>query len=186
MAPLILNGITENELVQQCMKQDRHAQKQLFQIYAPKMMAVCSRYARHRMEAEEIMQDGFVRVFTCLDQYSFKGSFEGWIRRIMINTALKLVAKKSFKNEVIGLPDYEDQGYAPSVISTMSMNEILALVEQLPLGYKTVFNMAVIDGLSHKEIGEILEIKESTSRSQLVKARNMLKNLIIEQNKIAI
>lgn len=186
MAPLILNGHTENDLIQLCLKQDRHAQKQLFEIYAPKMMAVCHRYARHRLEAEEIMQDGFVKVFSNLEKFGFKGSFEGWVRRIMINTALKLVGKKSFKQEQIGLPEYEDDGYAPQVLGKMTVDEIMQLVDRLPQGYRTVFNMAVIDGMSHREIGEMLNIKESTSRSQLVKARNMLQAQIIEQNKIAI
>ena len=99
MAPLILNGLTEKDLIKQCLKGDSNAQKQLFELYAPKMMIVCQRYGRHRLEAEEIMQDGFVKVFTYLHKFEYAGSFEGWIRKIMVNTALKLVSKKSFKDE---------------------------------------------------------------------------------------
>ena len=148
-------------------------------------MSVCKRYGRHRLEAEEIMQDGFVKVFTNLHKFEYKGSFEGWVRRIMVNTALKLVSKKSFKNEQIGIEGYQERSVDPSVYSKMSADDMLALVEKLPKGYRTVFNLSVLDGLSHREISEVLGIKESTSRSQLVKARNMLKGMIIELNKIA-
>ncbi len=185
MAPLILNSLTEKDLLQQCLDGDRIAQKQIFELYAPKMMSVCKRYGRHRLEAEEIMQDGFVKVFTNLHKFEYKGSFEGWVRRIMVNTALKLVSKKSFKNEQIGLEGYQERSVDPSVYSKLSADYMLALVEKLPKGYRTVFNLSVLDGLSHREISEVLGIKESTSRSQLVKARNVLKIMIIELNKIA-
>lgn len=185
MAPLIINSLTEKDLLKQCMKGDYHAQKQIFELYAPKMMSVCRRYGRHRLEAEEIMQDGFVKVFTNLEKFEYKGSFEGWIRRIMINTALKLVSKKSFKDEQIGLEGYQESSVDPTVFAKMSADDLMDLIDQLPHGYKTVFNLNVMEGLSHKEIGEALGIKESTSRSQLVKARNMLQQKIIALNRIA-
>ena len=98
MAPLILNSLTEKDLLQQCLEGNHSAQKQIFELYAPKMMSVCKRYGSHRLESEEIMQDGFVKVFMNLHKFEYRGSFEGWVRRIMVNTALKLVSKKSFKD----------------------------------------------------------------------------------------
>jgi len=185
MAPLILNSLTEKDLLRQCLDGDHNAQKQVFEMYAPKMMSVCMRYGRHKLESEEIMQDGFVKVFTNLHKFEYKGSFEGWVRRIMVNTALKLVSKKSFKNEQIGLEGYQERSVDPTVFAKLSADDLLSLVDKLPKGYRTVFNLSVIDGLSHREISEALGIKESTSRSQLVKARNMLQNMIVEMNKIA-
>ena len=185
MAPLILNSLTEKDLLQQCLDGDHNAQKQVFELYAPKMMSVCMRYGRHRLEAEEIMQDGFVKVFTNLHKFEYKGSFEGWVRRIMVNTALKLVSKKSFKSEQIGLEGYQERSVDPVVYAKLSAEDMLRLVDKLPTGYRTVFNMSVLDGLNHREISEALGIKVSTSRSQLVKARNMLQDMIIELNKIA-
>lgn len=185
MAPLILNSLTEKDLLQQCLEGNHNAQKEVFEMYASKMMSVCMRYGRHRLESEEIMQDGFVKVFTNLHKFEYKGSFEGWVRRIMVNTALKLVSKKSFKDEQIGLHGYREKSVDPMVFSKMSADELLSLVDKLPKGYGTVFNLYVLDGLCHREIAESLGIKESTSRSQLVKARNMLQNMIIDLNKIA-
>lgn len=185
MAPLILNSLTEKELLKQCLDGDRHAQQKVFDIYAPKMMAVCMRYGRHRLEAEEIMQDGFVKVFTHLHKFQYAGSFEGWVRRIMVNTALKLVSKKSFKDEQIGLEGYQESSVDPTVFAKLSADDLMALIAELPAGYRTVFNLNVLDGMSHKEIAEQLGIKESTSRSQLVKARLLLQEKIRKLNKIA-
>lgn len=163
-----------------CIREDRDCQLEVFQRYSGKMLSVCLRYARHQMEAEDILQDAFIKVFDNLEKFQHKGSFEGWIRRIVVNTALKNFQKSSVKNERIGLEDYEDQALEPEVISNMGEKEILKLISQLPDGYRHVFNLYVIEGYSHKEIGELLSIGESTSRSQLVKARKILKNQILK------
>ena len=150
MSPLIINSHTEKELIQFCIKGDRKSQKQLFEVYGPKMMSVCLRYAKNKNEAEDIFQEGFIRVFRHIENFSFEGSFEGWIRRIMINTALKYNSKKSL-------------GW--------NLNTLDDIIQH---GYRMVFNLFVIEGYSHKEIGDMMNIEESTSRSQLVKARKML------------
>lgn len=186
MSPLIPYGLNLMDLIDSCKAGEKQAQKQLFEMFAGKMMSVSRRYARHRMEAEDIMQDGFIRAFTKLDQYQHGGSFEGWLRRIIINIALKKISKKSFKNENIGIDDNYDLPVAETALSAISADEIMQLVETLPDGYKHVFNLYVMDGYSHKEIGEILGMGESTSRSQLVKARRILQQKIIEIRKIAI
>lgn len=175
MSPLIVNSYTEKELIQSCIKGDRQSQKQIFDIYGAKMLAVCHRFAKNKAEAEDIFQEGFIRVFRHIQNFSFEGSFEGWIRRIMINTALKYNNKKTVSwgidiSEHVELYDHLE----PSVISSISEEELIMYIGELPEGYRLVFNLFVIEGYSHKEIGELLGIEESTSRSQLVKARKML------------
>lgn len=184
--PLNPHGVTEQELIHGCLRKDRQCQKTLFKLYAPKMLAVCARYARHKMEAEDIMQDGFVKVFTKMDTFKFNGSFEGWVRRIMVNTALKLVAKSSFKKESIGMEDYQDNHIDAGVFAKLSADEIMQLVAKLPDGYRIVFNLYAVEGYSHRDIAKSLGIEESTSRSQLVKARRILQKKIVEIHKIAV
>lgn len=175
MSPLIINGKTEKELIQLCIKGDRYSQKQLYEVYAPTMMSVCHRYAKNKMEAEDIFQEAFVRVFRHIGNFSFEGSFEGWIRRIMINTALKYNSKKSLGWNLDSIEDLDfHEHMEPSVIADLGEEELISYISDLPDGYRMVFNLFVIEGYSHKEIGDLLEIEESTSRSQLVKARKML------------
>ena len=134
----------------------------------------------------DFLQDGFVNVFRYLNQYNSKGSFEGWVRKIMVNTSLKHVKKKSFSHEIPGTEDYHHKSVNPEVFSKLSEEELLNLIQELPDGYRVIFNMYVIEGYSHKEIGEQLEIGESTSRSQLVKARRLLQRKIENLKKIAV
>ena len=186
MPVLKANGLTENDLIQNCIKGDRKSQKEIYERHSGKMLSVCRRYARHEMEAEDIFHDAFIKVFSNISQFHFSGSFEGWIRRIMINTALKYISKKSFKNENIGIEDYKEDSIGPTAFSKLSHDELLKLIDALPNGYRTVFNLYVIEGFSHKEIGVMLKIGESTSRSQLVKARRILQQKVIEIQKIAV
>ena len=137
------------------------------------------RYSRHRLEAEDILQDGFVKAFRKLDQFSFEGSFEYWLRRIMINTALKNCKKSFYQKEMLtdDVMPY-DQGIEPDVYDNLGTEDLMKMITELPDGYRLVFNMYAIEGFSHKEIGEALGIQESTSRSQLVKARRILQEKI--------
>lgn len=178
--------MTEKKLIEGCVQQDSKCQKEVFQRFAGKMMAVCLRYTRHHMEAEDIIQEAFIKVFNNIDKFQFKGSFEGWIRKIVVNTALKKYNKKSFQNEVIGLPEFTDQAADPVVYNALSVAEIMQLLAKLPDGYRVVFNLYAIEGYSHKEISDLLGIQESTSRSQLVKARKMLQSLVLDAQKIAV
>lgn len=158
----------------------------LFEQYAGKMMTVCLRYATDTMEAEDILQDAFIRVFNFIHQFKFEGSFEGWIRRIVVNTALKYVQKKRISFTEIN--DHNDQSprLQPYVYSNLGEEDIMKLIQQLPEGYRIVFNLSVMEGYSHDEIAKILDIQPGTSRSQLVKARKMLQNQIIKLQKIAV
>lgn len=178
--------MTEKELVKGCIRENRQCQQELFLRYSGKMLAVCLRYTRHRMEAEDILQDAFVKVFDNISKFEFKGSFEGWIRRIVINTALKNYSKKSFKQEQIGLENQPELPLEPEIYSNLEEEELLRLINKLPDGYRLVFNLYAVEGYSHKEIADLLGIQESTSRSQLVKARKMLQGMIVNLQKIAV
>ncbi len=166
--------MTEDELIKGCKQEDRHCQRIVFERFAGKMMTVCLRYARHRLEAEDILQDAFVKIYNNIQSFQGNGSFEGWIRRIVVNTALRDIQKSSFKNELIGLENTIEATEEPTAISRLSEQEILKLISSLPDGYRTVFNLYVFEDFSHREIAGQLGIEESTSRSQLTKARQML------------
>ena len=168
--------MTEERIIQGCINKEKAAQKYLYDAYSPKMYYVCLRYARHASEAQDMLQDGFIKVFDNIGSFKFNGSFEGWIRRIIVNTALNHCRKSSFKQEKLGIEDYQDKVVQSKAVSNMGEKELLALIQKLPEGYRMVFNLYVIEGFSHKEIGEMLEITESTSRSQLAKSRKWMQN----------
>ena len=166
-------------IIDKCRKGDRSAQKKLYDYLAPKMFAVCLRYMGDRMPAEDILQDGFITLFSKLDSYSGEGSFEGWARKIFVNTALMSLRK----TDALKLSDdLEEAGNLSSDISSKIQNigykEIMKIVMKLPDGYRTVFNMFVVEGFSHKEIAQALNISEVTSRSQLQRARMILQEKI--------
>ena len=175
-----------NQLVEGCKKDDRRCQKELFERLSPRMLMVCRRYARNDMEAEDLLQEGFIKTFINIRQYNKKGSFEQWVRAIMVNNAIKNYRKKSYKNELYGVENVHERSTDVSAIDQMSESELLAMISELPEGAKLVFNMFVIEGFSHAEIAEKMRIQESTSRSQLVKARKALQNKILSIQKISI
>lgn len=178
--------MTDKELIKGCIREDANCQKALFERYSGKLMAICIRYSRHRLEAEDILQESFVKIFDNLDKFKFKGSFEGWVRRIAVNTALKNHQRKSYTNEKFALEHFPDSPQAPVAFARLGEQELLAMIARLPEGYKAVFNLYAIDGYSHKEIAKQLGIKESTSRSQLVKARKMLQVQLKKMQRVAI
>jgi len=175
----------EYDLVRACLKGQEVAFKTLFELFAPKMMMVCQRYAIDRHEAEDWMQEGFIKAFNNLGSFKFQGSFEGWVRKIMVNTALKHLNKASRRIEKVELDHFLDVGLNSQVLSNLAVEEILKVLEELPEGYRTIFNLNVVEGYNHKEISEKLGITESTSRSQLVKAKRALKNKLIKLLKLA-
>ena len=172
-----------DKIIQGSLRGDRISQKQLFDRFSGKMLAVCMRYARHTMEAEDLLQDGFIKVFTNLDQYKSEGPFEQWIRRIMINNAIKNCHRKSFQNEYSAGDDIPEMFEDPEVIESMAERELIKMINELPDGYRMVFNLYAIEGYSHKEISEVMNIEESTSRSQLVKARKVLQDKLLKHQK---
>ncbi|MBT8232674.1 MAG: RNA polymerase sigma factor [Saprospiraceae bacterium] len=185
MSPLNLNAHTEKELVSLCLKGNRTACQQVFSLYSKKMMALCYRFARDKSEAEDMLQEGFVRVFDKLDLFSGEGSLESWMRRVMINNALKYKQKYVTRFNYSEIENYHVHDPSPSIIDELSEGEILDVITTLPDGYRTVFNLYVIEGYSHKEIADLLNIGESTSRSQLVKARTLLRDKLTKIIRLA-
>lgn len=176
----------EYELIRGCINQDARCQRMLFDKYAGRMMSVCLRYANDTMEAEDMIQDAFIKVFQYIGQFKFEGAFEGWIRRIVVNTAIRHLEKKKLHFKDIddnsqNTPKIEAQAY-----NHLGEEDLLKLINQLPDGYRLVFNLNVVEGYSHEEIAEMLNIQAGTSRSQLVKARKMLQHQILQLQKIAV
>jgi RNA polymerase sigma factor (sigma-70 family) len=169
---------SEATLIQRLIEQDRSAQKQLYDRYSPLMFSVCRRYLRSREDAEEALVSGFYKIFANIASYTGGGSFEGWIRRIMVNEALMQLRKSQplvFPGDSFVPPDTEDSF---SIEADISAREILALLDELPPGYRTVFNLYVLEGFKHHEIAEALQISINTSKSQLLLAKEKLRKLL--------
>jgi len=152
--------------------------EEIYKKYSRKMYAVCLRYARKPEEAEDILHDGFMKVFSCLNEFKNLGSFEGWIRRIMVHTAINTYRKYSSRWFPIDEQYTEIESTEVCIEDDIALDELLKQINSMPDGYRLIFNMYVIEGYKHSEIAEILGISESTSKTQLLKARNYLKNKI--------
>ena len=171
--------MTEKQLIEGCKKGKREAQKKLYDTYSRRMMGVCLRYVNDRETARDLLQDGFVKIFTGMDSYSGIGSFEGWMRKIFVNCALEYLRKTDVLREAAELENVPELVQPDSsALSDMSAMELMQLVDGLPTGFRTVFNLFAIEGYSHKEISEMLNITESTSRSQFTRAKQMLQRKI--------
>ena len=170
-----------DELIRRSIKGDGRAQQALYQSLAPKMFSVCKRYMGDSDLAEDVLQDGFVTLFSKLDSYSGEGSFEGWARKIFVNTALMSLRKNDILKESDDVSEaWGLAGDDPGAVENIGYKELMSLVAGLPAGFRTVFNMYVVEGYSHKEIAEELGISENTSRSQLQRARMLLQRKIKE------
>jgi RNA polymerase sigma factor (sigma-70 family) len=180
--------LTEEQLIKACIKGDPASQKELFLRFSGRMLGVSNRYARNSGDAEDIIQDAFIKVFDKMHQFKFEGSFEGWIRRIVVNTALKKYSVSRYEKEVSGyeIKEKDESVLEPSAYSHLTEKELLEMINNLPDGYRIIFNLYVIEGYQHDEIAEMLGIQPGTSRSQLVKARNMLQKQLLELQKIAV
>ena len=172
--------MTEKQLIEGCRNGERLAQKELYETYSRKMMGVCLRYVSDRETARDLLQDGFVKVFTSMDSYSGLGSFEGWMRKIFVNCALEYLRKSDVLREADLDNTVELIHPDSSAISDMSAAELMKLVQELPASFRTVFNLFAIEGYSHKEISEMMNITESTSRSQFTRAKQLLQRRINE------
>ena len=169
--------LSEEQLIELCIKKNSFAQKRLYDIYASKMFAVCLRYSDNRESAKDILQDGFVTVFEKIGTYSGNGSFEGWMRKIFVNTALMSLRKNDvlkYSEQIEEIPLYELQSTHANIIEDIDVKVILELIAQMPAGYRTVFNLNVVEGYSHQEIAQMLGITEAASRSQLSRGKGWL------------
>ncbi|NRD21667.1 RNA polymerase sigma factor [Winogradskyella litoriviva] len=171
----------EKKLIERAAKQNREAQHVLYELHAPKMLSVCRYYIKDVYQAEEVMLNGFFKVFKYLKSFKNEGSFEGWIRRIMVRESISYLRKK--KNiEFAVEDDYLEHDASNNINSNIEVAEIQLLIDSLPEGYRMVFVMYAIEGYKHQEIAELLKISEGTSKSQLFKARQMLQKKIKELN----
>lgn len=179
-----ISMITESQLVELCNKGREEAYELMYRRYASKMFGVCLRYAKNKMEAEDVLQEGFIKVFQSLSSFRNEGSFEGWIRRIMVNTALNYYKHNLKYAETLDIDVYTD---SPSIsidfYDKIEEKSLLKLIQSLPEGYRLVFNLFAIEGYSHKEIADMLGISESTSKTQLFRARKMLQEKLVKIQK---
>jgi len=176
----------EKELITACKKGERRAFVELYERHSGVMFAICLRYARNRADAEDILQEGFAKIFNKLDQYKFEGSFEGWMKRVIVSCALLFYRKKS---NVMYVEHVQEDSPASVTYETaedqMSHNELMEMVQRLPFGCRTVFNLYAIEGFTHKEVAQQLGISEGTSKSQLSDSRRLLKKMIAAASAVA-
>ena len=183
---LNLKESTEQIIIEGCKRQKPEFQKELVLKYSGMLMTVCRRYSRDASSAKDLLQESLIKIIRSISKYEERGSFEAWMKRITINTALKYFDKSSFKNEVFVLEDLNGENVVPEIYAQLGAEELMELIDSLPNGFKEVFNLYAIEGYSHKEIGELLGITESTSRSQLTRARSLLKKQLTIREKIRI
>jgi RNA polymerase sigma factor (sigma-70 family) len=176
---------SEDKLIKDCLSGDRHAQYELYQRFSGVLFGICLRYTRNRAEAQDLLQEAFIRIFAKLESFGFKGSFEGWLKRLVINQAINFRRdnlKHLFVNSYADPPELmNDDDSEPFSASSISGDRLLQMVQSLPDGYRLVFNMYVFENLPHLQIAEMLEISENTSKTQLMKARNKLKQMVLAE-----
>ncbi len=174
--------MTEQELIQGCLYNDMLAQRELYNRYSPKMLALCYRYAQNREDAEDMLQEAFVKVFSKMHTFQNKGAFEGWIRRIMVHTCINVLKRnKKFADHADISEAFDLQLHEESIASILQAKQVVACIRLLPVGFRTVLNLYAVEGYNHKEIAELLDIGESTSRSQYARAKSALLNLLIQK-----
>ncbi len=167
--------LNDQQLIKKCLAKEDGSLDELYRRFSPRLFGICIRYSKSKEEAEDLLHDGFIRILHHLNEFRHEGSFEGWLKRIMVTTAInhyrkhhgKIVASEMVTRE-------EDSDYSNNVLEQMAAKDIIQLIDELPDGYRIVFNLYVIEGYKHREIAEILDITESTSKSQFMKARKVL------------
>ena len=175
--------MTEEQMLAGTLKNNAAAQEVLYDRYSPRMLAVCYRFAKSREDAEDMLQEGFIKIYTQLHQYRSEGALEGWIRRIIVHTCINVLKKNKKFFETVDLIHanafHTKDDMVPSIIQA---KQVVECIRMLPLGYKTVLNLYAIEGYSHKEIGKMLDIEESTSRSQYTRAKAMLEDILVKKH----
>lgn len=175
--------MTEDLLITGCLRNDAAAQQELYYRYSPRMLSVCYRYARNREDAEDMLQEGFIKVFTQIHQFEHRGALEGWIRRIIVHTCINHLKKSKKFSESVDLIHASSipAGSSDNIPAILQAKQVVECIRLLPIGYRTVLNLYAIEGFSHKEIATILEIEESTSRSQFTRAKALLEDILIKK-----
>lgn len=174
----------EKNMIEGCVEGKRSYQKMLYDRFASKMLGVCMRYAKDRAEAEDMLQEGFVKVFQNIARFKYEGSFEGWVRRIMVFTAINFFKHRTRKFQEDLDQDGYDAPFEDDIVDKISAKEIIALMQQLPEGYRVIFNLYAVEGYTHKEIGDMLGIAVGTSKSQYARARSAMQQLLAQHYQI--
>lgn len=185
MGSATYQGHTEEQIREGCMKNERRYQQILYNMFSAKMFGVCLRYANEYNSAQDLLQEGFIKVFKNIDKFRGEGSFEGWVRRIFVNTAIEHYRKQV---NMYALHDSEMkyyEFYEETALDVLKHADVLKMIQKLSDGYRTVFNLYVIEGYSHKEISDMMGISEGTSKSQLARARYLLQKMISENTEIS-
>jgi RNA polymerase sigma factor (sigma-70 family) len=177
--------MTEEQMLVGSVRNNAAAQEAFYNRFSPRMLGVCYRFAKSREDAEDMLQEGFIKIFTQINQYRNEGALEGWIRRIIVHTCINVLKKNKRFADTVDLVNahslHTNENYVPSILQAKEVTECIRL---LPIGYRTVLNLYAIEGYSHKEIGDMLEIGESTSRSQYTRAKAMLEEVLVKRNVI--
>lgn len=176
----------EATLIRDCLRNKTAAQKAFYERYSAGMMGVCYRYVKNPADAEDVLQEGFIKVFTRLEQYRFSGSLEGWIRRIMVTTAINHLKKNRYFQQNLEIENAIEVSAGVQTDQPVQNKDMIETIRALPPGYRTILNLYAVEGYSHKEIGELLGIGESTSRSQYARAKTLLSKMITEKQKVAV
>jgi RNA polymerase sigma factor (sigma-70 family) len=174
--------MTEEAILKGCLQNDPAAQRELYNRYSPKMLSVCYRFAHNREDAEDMLQEGFIKIFSQMHTFGNRGAFEGWIRRIIVHTCINILKKNKKFNESVDIIHATGAVVREeSVPSIVQAKQIVECIRMLPIGYRTVLNLYAIEGYSHREIGIMLDIEESTSRSQYTRAKAMLEEILVRK-----
>ncbi len=174
--------MTEQAILSGCLNNHPSSQKELYTRYSPKMLAVCFRFAHNKEDAEDMLQEGFIKVFSQIHTFRNQGAFEGWVRRIVVHTCINNLKKNKRFNESVDLIHANSiQVKEESIPSIVQAKQIVECIRLLPMGYRTVLNLYAIEGYAHKEIAEMLDIEESTSRSQYTRAKQMLEEILVKK-----
>lgn len=176
--------VTETEIIDGCFRANPTYQRLLFNKYSPLLITVCLRYAMDSTSAEDMLQEAFIRIFSSIHQYRFEGSFEGWLRAVTVRACLRKLEQVNIKYDDTSTLETISDSLEPSAISALTEKELVKLINNLPDGYRVVFNLHVIEGYTHEEIAAMLNIAEVTSRTQLLKARRLLQKQILSCRKI--
>jgi RNA polymerase sigma-70 factor (ECF subfamily) len=169
---------SETSLIAACIKGDRKSQKALYSQYSPKFFSICLKYTKNQMDAEDVLQEGFVKLFKNLDKFKGEGSFEGWMRRIFVNCAIENLRRRRFDTSDCDLFENTILDKQPNALDNLYKKDILKTTNTLSTGYKTVFHLYAVEGLSHQEIAKQLGITESTSKSQFCRAKVILRSMV--------
>jgi RNA polymerase sigma factor (sigma-70 family) len=174
--------MTEEAILKGCLQNEAAAQRELYNRYSPKMLSLCYRFAHNREDAEDMLQEGFIKIFSQMHTFGNRGAFEGWVRRIIVHTCINILKKnKKFNESVDIIHATGAQVREESVPSIVQAKQIVECIRMLPIGYRTVLNLYAIEGYSHREIGIMLDIEESTSRSQYTRAKAMLEDILVRK-----